>query len=69
MYKNIYHKLVDLMIKSPEEIDHVNYYMWAAHNLERTADRVSNICERTIFVVTGELLEVATQDENPEDVS
>jgi phosphate transport system protein len=69
MYKNIYHKLVDLMIKAPEEIDHANYYMWAAHNLERTADRVSNICERTIFVVTGELLEVATQDENPEDVS
>jgi phosphate transport system protein len=69
MYKNIYHKLVDLMIKAPDEIDHANYYMWAAHNLERTADRVSNICERTIFVVTGELLEVATQDENPEDVS
>ena len=69
MYTNIYHKLVDLMIKSPDEIDHANYYMWAAHNLERTADRVSNICERTIFVVTGELLEVATQDEHPEDVS
>lgn len=69
MYKNIYHKLVDMMIKAPEEIDHANYYMWAAHNLERTADRVSNICERTIFVVTGELLEVATQDTNPEDVS
>lgn len=69
MYKSIYHILVDQMIKSPKEIDHMNYYMWAAHNLERTADRVSNICERTIFVVTGELLEVASQDEHPEDVS
>lgn len=69
MYKNIYHKLVDLMISSPTMIDHANYYMWAAHNLERTADRVSNICERTIFVVTGELMEVASTDGNLEDVS
>ena len=63
MYKSINRKLVELMIQTPNLIDHANYYMWAAHNLERTADRVSNICERTIFVVTGELLEVATNDE------
>jgi phosphate transport system protein len=63
MYNSVNHKLVELMIQNPEFIDHANYYMWAAHNLERTADRVSNICERTIFVVTGELLEVATNDE------
>lgn len=69
MYKDVYRKLIQLMIKSPEKIDHANYYMWAAHNLERTADRVSNICERTIFVVTGELLEVATNDEDTADLS
>jgi phosphate transport system protein len=63
MYNSVNHKLVELMIQNPKFIDHANYYMWAAHNLERTADRVSNICERTIFVVTGELLEVATNDE------
>jgi phosphate transport system protein len=63
MYKRINRQLVELMIKNPSFIDHANYYMWAAHNLERTADRVSNICERTIFVVTGELLEVSTNDE------
>ena len=63
MYERINRQLVELMIQNPSFIDHANYYMWAAHNLERTADRVSNICERTIFVVTGELLEVSTNDE------
>jgi len=36
--------------------------MWAAHNLERMADRVTNICERTLFVVTGELREFDDTD-------
>jgi phosphate transport system protein len=63
MYERINRQLVELMIQNPSFIDHANYYMWAAHNLERTADRVSNICERTIFVVTGELLEVSTNDD------
>ena len=64
MYKSIYRKLVECMIKKPQTIDHTNFYMWAAHNLERTADRVSNICERTIFVVTGELTELTHNDED-----
>jgi len=62
LYKTVYRKLVTTMLANPETIDHANYYLWAAHNLERAADRVSNICERTIFVVTGELLEVASND-------
>ncbi|MBA4421109.1 MAG: phosphate transport system regulatory protein PhoU [Anaerolinea sp.] len=64
MYKSIYRKLVECMIQKPQTIDHTNFYMWAAHNLERTADRVSNICERTIFVVTGELTELTHNDED-----
>ena len=52
------------MIANPDIIDHANFYLWAAHNLERMADRVSNICERTIFVSTGELLEVDSEDQN-----
>lgn len=64
LYKTVYRKLVATMITNPEVIDHANYYLWAAHNLERSADRVSNICERTIFVVTGELLEVASNDQD-----
>ncbi len=64
LYKTVYRKLVASMIANPDVIDHANYYLWAAHNLERSADRVSNICERTIFVVTGELLEVASNDQD-----
>jgi len=64
LYKTVYRKLVTSMIANPDVIDHANYYLWAAHNLERSADRVSNICERTIFVVTGELLEVASNDQD-----
>ena len=36
--------------------------LWAAHNLERFADRVTNICERTVFIVTGELTEITDTD-------
>jgi phosphate transport system protein len=64
LYKTVYRKLVTTMIANPDVIDHANFYMWAAHNLERMADRVSNICERTIFVATGELLEVESKDQN-----
>jgi phosphate transport system protein len=64
LYKTVYRKLVASMIANPDIIDHANYYLWAAHNLERMADRVSNICERTIFVSTGELLEVDSKDSN-----
>ncbi|MFN8424549.1 MAG: phosphate signaling complex protein PhoU [Anaerolineae bacterium] len=34
-------------------IERANYMLWLAHNLERAADRVTNICERVIYTVTG----------------
>ena len=42
-------------ISDPHTITRAIYLLWAAHNLERIADRVTNICERTIFTVTGRL--------------
>jgi phosphate transport system protein len=63
LYNQIYHKLVDNMIADPDVIDHANYIMWVVHNIERTADRVTNICERTIFIATGELLEIDASDD------
>ena len=54
------------MIAHPETIDHASLLMWVAHDLERLADRVSNICERTVFTVTGELLELETDDDDGE---
>jgi len=48
-----------MMFANPEIIDRANYLMWAAHNLERVADRVTNICERTIYVAEGILVELS----------
>jgi phosphate transport system protein len=46
------------VIQDPKTIERANWLLWVAHNLERLADRVSNICERTIFIATGELKEL-----------
>ncbi len=67
LYNRVYHALVNAMIANPETIDHANHLMWAAHNLERLADRVSNICERTVFVATGELLELEPPEDEEEE--
>ena len=51
------------MIKDPSTIDNATYLLWVAHNLERTADRVTNICERALFVESGELVEIKPTDD------
>jgi phosphate transport system protein len=63
LYTQTYKELLDIMIADPSKIDRANYLMWAAHNLERLADRVTNICERIVFVVTGEILELDQADD------
>jgi phosphate transport system protein len=60
LYNRIYHKLMELMAEDISTIDRANHVMWAAHNLERMADRVTNICERIIYVATGEMEELDT---------
>lgn len=68
LYLTVYRKIVQNMIKHPETIDHTNQILWVIHNLERTADRVTNICERIIFIVSGELLELDSSDDEDQDV-
>jgi phosphate transport system protein len=60
LYSQVYHELVEGMTAQPEEVDHYTRLFWVAHNLERYADRVSNICERTIFTITGEIMEFSS---------
>ncbi len=67
LYGQIYRKNVEAMIANPDIIDHSNYIMWVVHNIERMADRVTNICERTIFIATGELLEIDASDDEWDD--
>jgi phosphate transport system protein len=59
-----YRLMVSAMVANPDSIDHGNHVIWVLHNLERLADRVTNICERTVFICTGELLELATNDDD-----
>jgi phosphate transport system protein len=51
------------MIADTSMIDRANYLLWAAHDLERAADRVTNICERTVYLVTGEMREFDQSDD------
>jgi phosphate transport system protein len=63
LYNQVYRELLTFMIKDPSTIDNATYLLWVAHNLERTADRVTNICERTLFVESGELIEIKPTDD------
>jgi len=65
LYNQVYRELLTYMMADPRTIDRATYLLWVAHNLERAADRVTNICERVIFTVTGEMKELDT-DENLE---
>jgi phosphate transport system protein len=70
LYNQVYRILISSMIADPTTIDHASYILWVAHNLERTADRVTNICERTVFIATGEMMEMSSSDdEEREDQS
>jgi phosphate transport system protein len=65
LYNQIYRELMTYVISDPRTIEQVNYLLWVAHNLERTADRVINICERTVFTVTGQMEELDSDDQGP----
>ncbi len=57
LYEQVYRELMTYVMADASTIERANYLLWASHNLERLADRVTNICERTVFVVTGEYKE------------
>jgi phosphate transport system protein len=63
LYTQIYRELMTFIIQDPKVIERANWLLWAAHNLERLADRVTNICERTIFIATGTLAELDIKDD------
>jgi phosphate transport system protein len=58
LYNQVYRELLTFIMADPHNMDQANYLMWVSHNLERTADRVTNICERVIFMVTGKMAEI-----------
>jgi phosphate transport system protein len=58
LYERVYHELLGCMIDDPKIISRATPLVWAAHNLERIADRVTNICERTVYLATGTMREI-----------
>jgi phosphate transport system protein len=58
LYTQVYRELMTFVMADPKNIDGANFLLWTAHNLERFADRVTNICERTVFIATGEIKEL-----------
>ena len=68
LYNQINRELITYMISDPSIIDRANLLIWAAHNLERMADRVTNICERTIYVATGKMKELDISDDEQEEL-
>ena len=60
LYDHIYKDLIGLMINDPASTQRATYLMWVAHDLERIADRATNIAERVIFLVTGQLVTSST---------
>lgn len=58
LYDQVYRELVTFMINDPRTIERATHITWIAHNLERIADRVTNICERVVYLVQGKIEEL-----------
>jgi phosphate transport system protein len=58
LYDQVYRELLVYMLSDPRTIERATYLMWVAHNLERIADRVTNICERVVYLVEGKIEEL-----------
>jgi phosphate transport system protein len=64
-YSKLYDEAIHSFLDNPKNIERANYVIWTAHNLERLGDRVTNVCERVIYIVTGERpeLDILPQEE------
>ena len=58
LHDQVVSELISFMIEDPRTIQRALYLTWVSHNLERIADRVTNICERVVYIVTGEMEEI-----------
>jgi phosphate transport system protein len=58
LYNQVFRELIVFMVEDPKTITRATRLLWVAHNLERSADRVTNICERVVYLVTGKMEEI-----------
>jgi len=57
LYDQVFRELLTFMLADTKTINRATRLMWVAHNLERAADRATNISERVIQMVTGKMEE------------
>ncbi|HYA91260.1 MAG TPA: phosphate signaling complex protein PhoU [Thermodesulfobacteriota bacterium] len=58
LYDQVFRELLTFMMVDPKTTNRATHLIWVAHNLERAADRATNICERVVFTVTGKMEEI-----------
>jgi phosphate transport system protein len=58
LYDQVYRELLVFMMQDPRTITQATYLLWIAHNLERIADRTTNIAERVIFMDSGKIVDL-----------
>ena len=58
LYDQVYRELLVYMMEDPRTITQATYLLWVAHNLERIADRTTNIAERVIFLDSGRIVDL-----------
>ena len=56
LYNQVYRELLTYMLEEPGSIQRATYLLWVSHDLERVADRATNIAERVIYLVTGQMV-------------
>jgi phosphate transport system protein len=64
LYADIFQELVEIIARDTSLVTRAMFLLFAAHNLERVADRVTNICERVVFLSTGRLSEFHSEASN-----
>lgn len=68
LFNLTYRNLLTYVADNPGSYELINYLEWALHNLERAADRVTNICEWVVYNVTGEYIEMDSEFEAPPSI-
>jgi phosphate transport system protein len=58
LYDQVYHELLTFMMEDPRTITQATYLLWVAHNIERIADRTTNIAERVVFTASGRIVDL-----------
>ena len=58
LYQQVFRELLTYMLEDPKNISRATHLLWVAHNIERIADRATNLCERAIFISTGQLADL-----------